>query len=199
MVLILRLMESFYQIDNGILLFFNNILSNAVFDVVFTLIRQAWFWFPLYVFLISFFIINFRKRGLFFIIFAMFSFGLADYSSSSIIKPLVCRVRPCNDVFKNTEVRCIVDCGSGYSFPSSHATNHFAIATYFFFVFNLFFKKPWKYLLFLWAGMISLAQVYVGVHFPSDVLAGAILGFIIGLIGFYFEEYVVNLLKLKET
>jgi undecaprenyl-diphosphatase len=72
-----------------------------------------------------------------------------------------------------------VKCGNAYSFTSSHATNHFAIATFLSLTLGKRFKKI-KWPLLTWAGMICLAQVYVGVHFPLDVFCGAILGMIIG-------------------
>ena len=73
-----------------------------------------------------------------------------------------------------------VGCGSGYSFPSAHATNHFAIAV---FLIVIFYDK-WKPILpigLFWAFIISFAQVYVGVHYPVDVMCGMVLGVMIGL------------------
>jgi len=70
-------------------------------------------------------------------------------------------------------------CSGGYSFPSSHATNHFGAAVFFFCTLRPYLKK-WAYLFFFWAASISYGQVYVGVHYPSDVIGGAILGSIIG-------------------
>ncbi|RYD69937.1 MAG: phosphatase PAP2 family protein, partial [Sphingobacteriales bacterium] len=74
-----------------------------------------------------------------------------------------------------------VPCGSGYSFPSAHATNHFAIAIFLIFV----FYSKWKPVLPLglfWAFIISFSQIYVGVHYPVDTMVGALLGTTIGLI-----------------
>ncbi|MCY1533690.1 PAP2 superfamily protein [compost metagenome] len=90
------------------------------------------------------------------------------------------RIRPCNEVNLIGDIIHRVPCGSGFSFPSSHATNHFAIAV---FLICLFYQK-WKPILPLglgWAVSISFAQIYVGVHYPVDTFAGAILGTCIGL------------------
>jgi len=73
-----------------------------------------------------------------------------------------------------------VPCGSGYSFPSAHATNHFAIALFLIFVFH----DKWKPILpiaLIWAFIISFSQIYVGVHYPIDTMAGAILRSSIGI------------------
>jgi membrane-associated phospholipid phosphatase len=101
--------------------------------------------------------------------------ALGDSIASRIIKPLVARIRPCNDFHLADIIIHRVPCGSGYSFPSSHATNHFGIAVFFIVV----FYKSWKPILpigLVWAFLISMSQVYVGVHYPLDTLAGAILG-----------------------
>src|SRR5690606_28585671 len=107
------------------------------------------------------------------------SFGIGDFLSASVIKPNIMRVRPCNEVLFKDEVKVRVRCGSGYSMPSSHATNHFAMGVFLLMI----FRRRWKPIIWLsltWAASISFAQIYVGVHFPGDILAGAALGTLIG-------------------
>lgn len=90
------------------------------------------------------------------------------------------RVRPCNDMPFKEQVKVRVRCGSGYSMPSSHATNHFAMGVFLLMV----FRRKWKpivWLAIVWAASISFAQIYVGVHYPGDILVGSILGVLIGL------------------
>ena len=150
-------------------------------DLFFPILRNPITWAPLYLFLAIYIPFKFAKKGIYWCLFFILSFALADYTSASIIKPLVQRLRPCNDPILQQEILRLVDCGSGYSFPSSHASNHFALAT--FMVLTL--GKSYKWIIipaWLWAVSISYAQVYVGVHFPFDVLAGALLGMFIGLI-----------------
>ena len=91
------------------------------------------------------------------------------------------RLRPCNDPINALHGRLLVECGSGYSFPSSHATNHFGMSLFLYFTFGSFFKwiKP---VVILWAALVAYAQVYVGVHYPIDVVTGACIGSIIGYI-----------------
>jgi undecaprenyl-diphosphatase len=107
------------------------------------------------------------------------TFGVTDYLASSVIKPSVQRLRPCNDPGIKTDMNLLIACGSGYSFPSTHAANHFALA---FFLINMFYRrwKPILPLVFLWAFAVSFAQVYLGVHYPLDITFGAAIGALIG-------------------
>ncbi|MEO1518638.1 MAG: phosphatase PAP2 family protein [Bacteroidota bacterium] len=141
--------------------------------------RNKLFWIPLYVFIASFLWLNVGRRGVGIVVFALITIGVADLSSSKGIKPLVQRVRPCQSERMNPPVRVLVSCGSGYSFPSSHATNHFALAVFLTWLIPATYR--WcRWLLLFWAASISFGQVYVGVHYPIDILAGALLGSIIG-------------------
>ncbi|WP_345232194.1 phosphatase PAP2 family protein [Olivibacter ginsenosidimutans] len=114
-------------------------------------------------------------------VFLLLTFGAADFLSASVIKPLVKRVRPCNELALKGEMVSRIRCGSGYSFPSSHASNHFAIALFLIMV----YRRRWKSILWLaliWAFLVSFAQIYVGVHYPIDVICGALFGALIGYI-----------------
>ena len=82
-----------------------------------------------------------------------------------------------------------MDCGSGYSFTSSHATNHFAIALFLVLLWGR--KHPFlRYLFPLWAASIALAQVYVGVHYPLDIFVGSLLGVGIGVLGYFSYRFL---------
>jgi undecaprenyl-diphosphatase len=155
-------------------------LSCGFLDWLMPLIRNKFFWSPLYLFIIIFCIREYKKRGWYIIGILLLTFGLGDLIASRLIKPFVSRIRPCNDFRLSDLIIHRVNCGSGYSFPSAHATNHFAIAIFLILV----FYKSWKPILpigLAWAFMISVAQIYVGVHYPVDTIAGAILGTGIGL------------------
>ncbi len=165
-----------------------------LFDYLLPYWRSKYFWFPFYVFLLSFLVINFKKAGLYIVVGLLFSLSISDVISSHIVKKSVKRVRPCNDVTISNDVRILVRCGSGYSFTSSHAANHFSMA--FFLIFSLGrILKRIKLPLLFWAASIAYAQVYVGVHFPTDIFGGAILGSFIGSLCGYF---LFKNLKLEE-
>ena len=84
-----------------------------------------------YLFLIVFVFVNFGKNGWVWLLFAFITVLLTDQLSSSIVKNWVMRPRPCNDPVFSSQVRLLLDhCSGGYSFTSSHATNHFGVATF---------------------------------------------------------------------
>jgi membrane-associated phospholipid phosphatase len=118
---------------------------------------------------------------------------VSDTFSSKLVKPLVHRVRPCNDVRIKDKVKLLVNPSSGYSFTSSHAANHFAAVAFLFFAFAP--SRRWiGWILLIWAGTIAFGQVYVGIHYPSDVVFGGLFGAGIGFIVWalyqkYIEKY----------
>ena len=119
----------------------------------------------------------------------LITFILSDQISAHLMKPIFHRVRPCNNPALNSIIHLIVPCGSGYSFPSSHAANHFAMG-----IFSaITLGKRYKWVLplaIVWAISVSFAQVYVGVHYPIDVTCGGIIGTIIGIsTGKLFNRY----------
>ena len=171
--------DQLLQLDRHLFYFINHDLANPFFDVVMPYLRNPKFWIPLYLFIIGFCVWKYKKQGLVIIVLMALSAGFADFTSASIIKPLVKRARPCRDLVVSVTDVSRVGCGTGYSFPSTHATDHFAMAI---FIILLFYKK-WKWIWLwgiLWAGIICFAQVYVGVHFPIDVFCGAIYGALVG-------------------
>ncbi|MFD0940805.1 phosphatase PAP2 family protein [Pedobacter boryungensis] len=175
------------QFDTELFLKIHRGLSNGFFDWLMPLMRNRFFWSPLYLFIIVFCIKQYKKQGYYIICMLLVTFAIGDLISSRIIKPNVARIRPCNEVHLANEIIHRVPCGSGYSFPSSHATNHFGIAV---FLICLFYKR-WKPILYLglaWAFIISFAQIYVGVHYPIDTFAGAILGTCIGVFTYYLYK-----------
>lgn len=173
------MLEHILQLDQRLFYFINHDLANPVFDVIMPILRNRYTWIPLYIFLVVFLTVKFKRTGFIALVCLALSFAAADFISASIIKKQIQRVRPCNIPAMEKYVTERVDCGTGLSFPSSHATNHFAIAAFL----SIAFYKKWKPVIWisgLWALSICFAQVYVGVHFPVDVTAGALLGAIIG-------------------
>jgi membrane-associated phospholipid phosphatase len=145
-------------------------------------IREPFVWVPFYFFLVLFAVINFKVKGWLWVLFLIINVGLSDFMSSRLIKDNFLRLRPCHDPFLAGQVRFLVSyCPESSSFTSSHAVNHFAAAMFIFTTFKKTISPKWAFL-FLWAFVISYAQVYVGVHFPFDVFCGAIVGLMLGYI-----------------
>ncbi len=174
------------ELDKQLFLALNKDLANPFFDWLMPLLRNRFFWAPVYLFLLVFLSRNYKKYGWLMLVFLFLTFAFSDYLTSGIMKPLFERLRPCNDPGFNNEINLRIACGSGFSFPSSHAANHFGIAL---FITTIFYSrfKPIAGLSLVWAFSIAFAQVYVGVHYPFDVAAGALIGSIIGyLTGTFF-------------
>lgn len=162
------------------LFFVMNGWDNAFLDAFVPLYRHKLFWAPLYLFVISFILFNFPKNAHWILMFTIGTIMVSDTMSSKVIKESVQRVRPCNDIAISSDVNNRIRCGGGYSFTSSHATNHAALAFFLIFLFKDVLRKPWKWVLAIWALSVGIAQIYVGVHYPIDVLAGLLLGGLIG-------------------
>ncbi len=165
--------------DSALFQAVNSGMSNELFDWVLPLFREKWFWAPLYLFIGAFSWMNFGKKGWIIVLGLVATTGLADFTSSTLVKKNVQRIRPCNDPALVDKVHLRTHCGAGYSFTSSHAANHFAAAVFLIGVFGRLSRwvRP---VALIWAGAIAFSQVYVGVHYPGDVVCGALLGVAIG-------------------
>jgi membrane-associated phospholipid phosphatase len=168
------MIELIKNLDEQILLFINQGMHNSVFDWLMPLMRKKENWIPVYIVMALSIILNFKKNSFLLIIACVISVLIADGIASGILKPIFERARPCNNLNLMSQLRLVIDCGGGYSFASSHAANHFALAI----IFSYFFKEAkWlKYLLISWASLISFAQMYLAYHYPSDIVIGALIG-----------------------
>jgi len=182
------LLNFILKLDRWLLLKINHDWSNPFFDSIFPLWRHSDIWIPLYFFLFVFMILNFGLRSFYWMLFLGLTAGVCDQISSSFVKELFDRLRPCRDPSLAEQLRLLLNyCPSSGSFTSSHATNHFGVAMFIYITMKDVFKRSGK-LFFVWAATICYGQVYVGVHYPLDVIGGAILGCGIG----YTIAYIFN-------
>jgi undecaprenyl-diphosphatase len=172
-------MSELLQWDQALFSLINQDGQAVWLDWLLPLWRNKLTWIPLYLAFIGFSVYKFRLKALVWILLLGLTVAAGDMLSHRVIKQQVQRPRPCQTEVLKEEVRLLVPCGGGYSFTSNHATNHFALAAFFAGTLGLFFRR-WRWLLFFWAFGVAYAQVYVGVHYPLDVLGGALLGTIIG-------------------
>lgn len=167
-------MEWLLHIDQQVFEWINSIDSDML-DAIVPHLREKETWIPVYIGLAAWLIWRFRKLGFVVILGAILTTGVADMMSSKVIKPTVERLRPCNDPEMKLDIETRVSCGSGYSFTSSHAANHFALSV--FLCLAVARRRKWLAGSFiLWAASICFAQIFVGVHYPFDILGGALLG-----------------------
>lgn len=173
-------MESILHLDEQLFYLINNGWQNPFFDAIMPIWREKSTWIPLYVLLAVFIVYRFKIKGLYLILALGLLIGISDNLSSQLIKKNVRRIRPCNDATVQDN-HLLISCGSGYSFPSTHAANHFAIATFLSLTLGQFYRKI-RLPLYLWAASIALGQVYVGVHYPLDIICGALFGALLAYI-----------------
>jgi undecaprenyl-diphosphatase len=172
--------EHIEKADQWLFIQINSVMTNPVFDEIMPFMRESNHWIPLYLFLIVFALLNFKGKGAWWILFFIVTVSLTDLIGNYGFKHNFNRLRPCNDPDFFMHVRLLVDhCSTGFSFTSNHAANHFGMGT-FFYVTTRHWLKRWSLTGWVWAGLISYAQIYVGVHYPLDILGGALLGLLIG-------------------
>lgn len=166
--------------DSTAFVYLNNQLANPVFDVVMPVVTDRWFLRGIFAVIILLLLIFGKKRGRILAVFCIATVALADQLSAQLIKPMVMRIRPCHVI---QSVHLLVDCSQGLSFPSSHAANTFALATFL----TAYYPRTTWYL-FAFAALVSYSRIAVGVHYPFDVIVGAIVGVVSGLTIIYLNH-----------
>lgn len=169
------------ELDRKLFEWINSEWTNAYLDMIFPVLRDGANWIPLYIFLFGFAVYKFRQRIVYWVIALLLMVAVTDGVGNYGFKKNVERPRPCH-AESNVDVRLLVKCGSGYSFTSNHAANHMGLAI--FFAITLFSGSWSAMALFLfWGFAIGYAQIYVGVHYPLDILGGYLLGIVGSVLG----------------
>jgi hypothetical protein len=173
------LIQPLLRFDHWLFNKINQVWTAPFFDILMPFASQQELWYPFYLFLLVFALYNFRLKGSWWSVTLIMTVIISDLLSNSLIKSLIFRFRPCQNPELMDQVRLLLNyCPQKSSFVSSPACNHFAAAWFIFITLNQ--TGTWRWLLFLWAFLISYAQVYTGVHYPLDVAGGAIMGTAIG-------------------
>jgi membrane-associated phospholipid phosphatase len=166
--------QSFFQM-------INSGCANPFFDTIMPYLRNGILWAPLYLFVLVLVIQNFGLKGIWWCVFFLSTVALTDMTGTYAFKHVFMRLRPCSDPLFMDHVRLVIkQCAGGYSFISNHAANHFGMAVFFLVTLRRHLEK-WAWLSLAWASIIIFAQVYVGVHYPLDVLGGALVGTAFGI------------------
>lgn len=183
-------METLAHLDSDLFLFLNGLHVDWM-DKVMVLITQMWVWFPLYLLLIYWTAKQYGKRCWWIILAVGLVVLCSDQLASHVCKPLFHRLRPCY----NTDFLYLIHlpkglAGGRYGFVSSHAANTFAVAAFL----TAALRKNYKWMgivLYLWAFISSYTRIYIGYHYPGDIVCGALLGILIGLILWKVFQFVV--------
>lgn len=173
------MLQALNDIDVELFLFLNQFHAPWL-DVIFYWISYKFTWIPLYAYLLWFLFKREKQSfpALFF--FIVLAITLSDQLASTVLKQSVMRLRPCHDPSIASLVYTVDGyCGGLYGFVSSHAANSFALISL---ILTLLRKESWrmKHYLVIWACLHSYSRIYLGVHYPGDILCGALLGSIIG-------------------
>ncbi|MBI5868451.1 MAG: phosphatase PAP2 family protein [candidate division Zixibacteria bacterium] len=161
-------MDFLLSVDTWLLLKLNVGVANSFFDWLMPIVTNLKYYrIPLAAGLVALVLLG-GGKGRTAVLLLVVTVAVTDQLASSVLKPLIGRVRPCHVV---EGLRAITGCGNTLSFPSGHATSSMAVAI----LLGLLYRR-WLWVLIGYSVLISYSRVYIGVHYPSDILAGWIIG-----------------------
>jgi undecaprenyl-diphosphatase len=175
------MLDKLNTLDTTIFLWLNS-KHSPFWDQVMWFISGKIEWLPLYILLLGFIIYRYKKQSILIILCIIIAIVLADQLAVHAFKDVFERLRPSHNTDILQKIHLVNGYRGGlYGFVSNHAANTFALAA---FLSLLIKNKAFTLSIFIWASVVSYSRVYLGVHYPGDVLCGAILGVLIAWLVF---------------
>lgn len=173
-------METLHQIDRDVFLFLNGLHTDAL-DPVMYFLTKILAWLPLYIWLIFLVVKTHKSHTWMYLVGVALAIALADQFTSSLMKPFFARLRPSHEPSLEGLVHLVNNYKGGlYGFASGHAATTFAVATFVW----LSLRQANRHIawVFAWAVVMTYTRIYLGVHYPSDILVGATIGCLFGTV-----------------
>jgi len=183
----MNFLEYIKFIDTHLFFLLNKNISNSFFNFIMPIITNQNYWVLPIIIFISYLLFFNKIKGKIVLVIILVSIGFNDYFCASILKPYFSRLRPSYEIIEH--INLLVPKGGKWSMPSNHASNMFALAT----IIAYFYPKT-KLGIYLLASIISFSRIYVGVHYPFDIIVGGLLGYTIS----WIVITLWILLKIKE-
>ncbi|RMB60595.1 phosphatase PAP2 family protein [Dokdonia sinensis] len=190
-------METLIGYDQELFLFLNG-LGNTTWDPIWLFITNKLSSIPLYAVLLFLMFKKYGAKGTLLTVLVVAVLITATDQISYLFKHSVMRPRPCQEEAFKASMRFIAERCGRYGYFSGHATSSMAIAVFA----GLTLQSRYRFLVFgllFWAAVIGYSRIYLGVHYPGDVLSGMIVGSILGFSAYKLQQYVLKKYKLSVT
>ena len=187
------MLEWLKELDRELLLYLNS-FHTPFLDPIMFWVTKTLFWLPLYLFLLYLTVNYFKKDWWIVIIGIAVAILLTDRITSGFMKPFFERLRPSREPSLQGLVHLVKDSagkiyyGGKFGFASSHAANTFATAMFFWLVFR--HRYRWMWVLFVWATAMTYTRIYLGAHYPGDILVGLLIGLACGWFGYNVQQWI---------